>query len=330
MMDKIDILALKLIDGIGLKSLKNLVDSGHNPVDLSSMDEDELGQYIKGPGKKNAVDHIKNHFLACQEKAERLIDELRSNEIVIISYWDNDYPNLYKLIDKPPVFLYLKGDKSLLHHKSNIAIIGTRDCTDIGKKIAGNTARYFSENGFNIVSGLAIGIDTAAHKGALDANGKTTAIVVDVQKIYPFENIKLAEEILQSDGLLVSENPPGTIQHSGLLISRDRLQSGLSLGVFPIETDVVGGTMHTVQFAKDQKRLLFCPDLNKIPDYSLTDKQCQGVLKLINESVAEPYSKDDYDDIIRKLNEKQSVLFSSQDSDVDLPPSGQSLRIKGI
>ena len=105
---------------------------------------------------------------------------------------------------------------------------------------------------------MAIGIDTAGHKGTLEAEGLTTAVLTDIHKIYPEENVQLANKILDTNGLLVAENAPGTFPHRGLLVARDRLQSGLSLAVFPIETDVKGGTMHTVQFAQDQNRLLYC------------------------------------------------------------------------
>ena len=146
------------------------------------------------------------------------------------------------------------------------------------------------------------------------------------ENIFPEENKGLADNIVNNDGLLISENKPGTIQHRGLFVSRDRLQSGLSLGVFPIETDVIGGTMHTVQFSIDQKRLLFCPDFKKVPDYNLSAKQCRGVLKLIDENKAESYSRDDYDKIIEQLNKKQIDLLTKK----KLPPTGQNLRLDGF
>ena len=94
------------------------------------------------------------------------------------------------------------------------------------------------------------------------------------------------------------------------------LLSGLSLGVFPIETDVVGGTMHTVQYSQDQNRLLFCPDLDKIPNYPMEAQACQGVLKLIKDKIAVPYSKNTYEQVIKDLNNKLIELSQDQSSTI--------------
>lgn len=330
-MDKTDIFALNLIQGIGKKSLFNIIKSGLSTSEFISLDEEELGKYVKGPGKANAIDVIHNHFEQYQEKAVAEIDNLNENDIQVITYIESDYPYLYKKIPDPPVFLYIKGNKELLNYRKSIAVIGTRDCSVMGSNIAFNTAKYFAEQGYNIVSGLALGIDTAAHKGALDVNGKTTSIVTDVRKIYPEENIQLSEEMLNNDGLLVSENPPGTFPHRGLFVSRDRLQSGLSLAVFPIETDVKGGTMHTVQFAQDQNRLLFCPDLLSIPNYPLNFAKSRGVTKLISKGTATAYSKSHYQNILQKLDKYISLLWENKDrSDIRRDNKSEQLGLDGV
>ena len=311
-MNKTDIIALKQIDGIGDKSLFKIIESGHEVLDLTSMDEKELGQFIMGSRKKIAIKTLQNNFLEEQQAAERLLEDLNDNGMDITTFWDPNYPVLYKLIENPPVFLYSKGDISLLSHQDNIAIVGTRKCTDQGRKIALMTASHFAEQGFNIVSGLALGIDTAAHQGALKASGKTTAILVDVLEIYPEENKGLAEEIIDQGGLLVAENPPGTPAIGGMFVARDRLQSGLSLGVFPIETNVTGGTMHTVGFAESQDRLLFCPDLDVSTNYPPGSPGSQGVKMLIREKRAEKYTKKNYEAILEKLSNKKSGLFPGE------------------
>ncbi len=310
-MNKTDIFALSLVNGIGKKSLFNIISSGLSISELISLDENELGNYIKGSGKVNAINSIHDEFERNQEKAEREITNLNEIDIQLITYSDSDYPHLYKSIPDPPIFLYIKGNKELLNYRKSIAIVGTRDCSDVGRNIALNTAKYFSENEFNIVSGLAVGIDTAGHKGALEGKGKTTSIVTDVQKIYPEENIKLSEDILNNDGLLISENPPGTFPHRGLFVSRDRLQSGLSLAVFPIETDVKGGTMHTVQFAQDQNRLLFCPVLKRVPNYPSNFPKSRGVLQLIKEGKATAFNKTNYLEILNKLKDHEILLWEN-------------------
>ena len=325
--DKTTLFALSNIKGVGPKAIEKILDSGMEIHELRNLEPEKLGEYIRGgKNKEEAIEQLVDNFDQCIDRAEYQLNNYSDDNIVVLSRYDDNFPELYKLIPDPPLFIYVKGNIELLDNKKNIAIVGTRECTETGHTIAFSTAKYFAKADFNIVSGLALGIDTAAHEGALSVSGKTTSIVVDIENIFPEENKGLAEDIINNDGLLISENKPGTIQHRGLFVSRDRLQSGLSLGVFPIETDVIGGTMHTVQFSIDQKRLLFCPDFKKVPDYNLSAKQCQGVLKLIDENKAESYSRDDYDKIIEQLNKKQIDLLTKN----KLPPTGQNLRLDGF
>ncbi len=327
--NKIDIFTLNLIKGIGQKSLMNLVNSGFPIADLIAMDKDELGSYIKGSGKENAIDAIHNHYSDQQENAERELDNLKKNEIDLITFWDDDYPFLYKEIKDPPIFLYCKGNTSLLNYNQSIAIVGSRECSDHGRKIAFNTAKYFSEQGYNIVSGLAIGIDTAGHKGALETEGITTAVLTDIHKIYPEENVQLANKILESNGLLVAENAPGTFPHRGLFVARDRLQSGLSLAVFPIETDVKGGTMHTVKFAQDQNRLLYCPDLMSIPNYPSNFSKSRGVNQLINEGKATAFNKSNYKELLDNLKKHELLLWENTGNEEKMDNVQEQLILKG-
>ncbi|MBC8147261.1 MAG: DNA-protecting protein DprA [Bacteroidetes bacterium] len=309
-MNKSDIYALKQIKGVGDKSILNVISSKLQIQDIISMDEESLGQFIKGSRKVDAINEIQNNYSYYQDVAEQKLLDFESNEINVISYMDEKYPLLYKKIKKPPVFLYVKGNISLLKYQNSIAIVGTRDCSNHGEKIARNTAKYFAERDFNIVSGLALGIDTAAHKGAISVKGKTTAVVVDIKKIFPSENKQLSENILNCDGVLISENEPGAFVNRGLFVSRDRLQSGLSLAVFPVETDVKGGTMHTVGFAQEQNRLLFCPDISKI-NYEQGFSKIRGIEKLINENIAKPYTKNTYKEILVFLEEKRVKLLTT-------------------
>jgi DNA processing protein len=103
------------------------------------------------------------------------------------------------------------------------------------------------------------------------------------------------------DGLLLAENVPGSFVHKGMFVQRDRLQSGLSLAIFPIETDVEGGTMHTVRFAREQGRMIFCPDVGRIP-YERGYSKIRGIQKLLEDRWAEPYTKDAYELVLRKIS----------------------------
>jgi len=328
-MDTIDLYALNLIPGLGKKSLLNIVRSELTSSNLMSMDFDTFGVHVKGAGKKSAYEALKANFREYQEKAENDFSNMKDNGIEIISYSSASYPFLYKGISDPPIFLYAKGNFGLLNEKKSIAIIGTRECSDKGRDIAFKTAEYFTQNGFNIVSGLALGIDTEGHRGALSSKGKTTAILTEVDKVYPKENLKLAENIVANDGLLLAENPPGTYPHKGLFVSRDRLQSALSLGVFPIETDIKGGTMHTVRFSEEQKRPLFCPDLSTIPNYPMNFAKSRGVIDLIQSGRAKPYTKRNYDEIIELLKKSEQRLWEAQEP-IEKSSSEEQLSLKGF
>jgi DNA processing protein len=194
------------------------------------------------------------------EQAELSLLRCRERGVTPVSLASDLYPSLLRLIPDPPPLLYACGNLQLLTRVDAVAVVGTRNPTELGLRIARKVARHFAERGYVIVSGLAKGIDTAAHLGALDAGGATVAVLgTPLDRIYPAENRPLAERILEAGGLLVSERPPGASVNKRDFVRRDRIQSGLSLAVFPIQTGIAGGTLHTVKFARAQGRLLFCP-----------------------------------------------------------------------
>jgi len=140
--------------------------------------------------------------------------------------------------------------------------------------------------------------------------GNTASILVDVLDIYPKENIKLAESIIASNGVLISENLPGKAFGRAAFVSRDRLQSGLSMGVFVIESGIKGGSMHTARFAREQLRLVFVPDYSQVKDYPFRHEQYSGLKKLIESREASTYTSKDYNSIQEKLTFKRDKLQS--------------------
>jgi DNA processing protein len=309
-----DIYILSRIPGIGSASLKKILGQGFKSIsDLKSeVTENDLKLLIKGKFQQKAINIIKNNFESHIENIELEIYKASEKRIFIFSENDKEYPRAYKLIEDAPIFIYAKGNTRLLNLRDSITIIGSRDCSKIAYEIALKTSRYFARKKFNIVSGLAKGIDTAAHEGALSvSNGKTTAILVDIDKIYPSENKELSDRILEQGGLLISENPPGTMVRGNLLVKRDRLQSGLSLATFPIETKVGGGTMHTVRFSEQQNRLLFAPDFSLVKDYRINEVG-EGVKNLLNDGRASSFTKKSYNDLLIKLQKKKKQLFSKE------------------
>ncbi len=187
-----------------------------------------------------------------EEEAKRL-DELGIN---FITLWEQDYPIRLKNIFAPPLILYYIGDLSL-SNSNCVAIVGTRRPSLYGKKIAAKYSTELSKQGITIVSGLARGIDSIAHKASLKNSGKTIAVTgsgIDV--IYPPENKELYYDIAKN-GLIISEYPIGTKPDAQNFPKRNRIISGLSLGTLIVETRIQGGAMHTAEYALDQGREVF-------------------------------------------------------------------------
>lgn len=238
-------------------------------------------------------------------KAEKLITRHEEKNIKVIPISSEWYPEYLRLIEDPPKVLYAKGNIELLKEKDTMAIVGTREPTAIGIKAARKIAFTFANMGYTIVSGLALGIDTAAHQGALEApNGKTiTVLAGDLTQVYPAKNKRLATEILDRNGLWVSETPIGQPNNRGNFVKRDRIQSGLSLGTCPVQTPIKSGTQHTIEFTRKQKRYLFTP----IPlKRDAGENAIQGNLVLIESGVPILKDKKSYE-VIHEALQKYKV-----------------------
>jgi DNA processing protein len=182
------------------------------------------------------------------------LHEASDNHLLTIT--DPLYPELLRQIPDPPAWLFLKGDPDLLHHPQ-LAIVGSRNPTRGGRENATEFSRELAGQGLGITSGLASGIDAAAHEGALAANGITLAVVATgLDRVYPASNRELAHRIADS-GLLVSEFPPGTEPRPGHFPSRNRIISGLSLGVLVAEATEKSGSLITARLATEQGREVF-------------------------------------------------------------------------
>lgn len=176
--------------------------------------------------------------------------------IQVLKITDKEYPELLKKIHDPPEALYLRGDAGFLNGRC-IAVVGTRTATSYGKEIANRLSQDLSRCGFTIVSGLASGIDTEAHKGALAAGGATIAVFgCGIDTIFPRENTELAEEI-EKRGTLVSEYDSGVPGAKWTFPRRNRIISGLSVGVVMVEGHWDSGAMITAKLALDEGREVF-------------------------------------------------------------------------
>ena len=197
------------------------------------------------------------------DKSNKIIGESLKNNVFIISKFDEDYPFMLRNLignrgeDTSPLILNYKGNLSSIKDRQSIAIIGTRHPTKEGEEAGMYYAKYFAEKGFNIVSGLALGCDTIAHKGALSVNGTTTAILAHgLQMISPKRNEFIAKEILEKGGLLLSEYLFGVPAYNTSFVERDRLQAGLAIATIVIQTGIKGGTMHAVRTTINNNKIL--------------------------------------------------------------------------
>ena len=197
---------ISLIRNLGYKRYQRLIQGFNSKKALWNASKEQLLK-IEGIGK-NLSEVISNKRI--KNDVKRHIQYMNNHSIDIISIEDKEYPLLLKNIDNPPICIYIIGRKEILN-EANIAIVGSRDATEYGKYVAKDFAYKLSENGFNIVSGLARGIDSFAHIGAIKAKGNTIGVLGNgLDTIFPKENTKLAEEIIKTGGCIISEYPLGT------------------------------------------------------------------------------------------------------------------------
>lgn len=309
-MEPISILALQQIPDVGLRTIEKILSLSDIPEPTNSLDLIEILKIAKEKFGRISVpnpDQAKEGW----DNAHKIWDLSQQNNIQIISRESPRYPKYLSKIADPPALLHVKGNIDALN-KDCIAIVGTRKPTEYGISAAKKLGELFVERGYVVVSGLADGIDVAAHQGALEVNGITVAVLAHgLDTIYPTKNRKLADAILENNGVLVSEHPWGTKANRSYFIARDRIQSGLSLSVFVVETGIKGGTMHTVKFCKEQERILIVlkhpPDLIKHP-------KTQGNAQLISEKRADVVfeNDDDVDFVINEMNRVRNALSMYQ------------------
>lgn len=194
---------------------------------------------------------------AARIKAESIAAKCEELGIEIVSALDSTYPGRLLGIDDFPPIVYLKGSLDAWALPC-VAVVGTREASALGLSYAKQTANILASRQFCVVSGLALGIDTAAHMGALEAEGTTVAVLAHgLDTVSPATNRKLASKILESEGALISEHPPGTPAFAPEFVRRNRIQSGLSLASIMVESGEKGGSIHQARFTTQQKRRLY-------------------------------------------------------------------------
>jgi len=243
------------------------------------------------------------------------MDRIARGGIEVLTIDDPTYPRLLGMIPSPPPVLYLRG--SLLPEDDlAVAIVGTRRATSYGREVTTRIATGLAEAGVTVVSGLARGIDGAAHLAALNAGGRTFAVMgsgVDI--IYPSEHRNLAEQIVEN-GALISDYPPGRKPDAPNFPARNRIISGLSLGVVVIEAPNRSGALITVDFAADQGREVFV-----VPGSVLSDNSA-GCLRLLRDGARVIGTADDILDDLRIGQRREQVAVQQA-----LPLTDQERRL---
>jgi len=217
-----------------------------------------------------------------EDFAKEQLQRLSRCGVRLITFWDDDYPDLLKQIYDPPALLFIKGTLKK-EDKFSVAIVGTRQPSSYGKLVTERLTQELARKGLTIVSGLAYGVDMLAHKFALQSGGRTLAVLgsgVDV--IYPSENRGLAKKI-ESAGVLISEFPMGTDPDRNNFPRRNRIISGLSMGTLVIEAGLKSGALITAAMALDQGREVFAVPGNVDSPKSMGTNELikQGGAKLV-------------------------------------------------
>ena len=270
---------LSLIPCLGSVRKQRLLEVFEIPEKIYKASKQELLN-VKEIGEKIVNKILDNNI---RKAVKNHIEYLEKNNIQVVTIQDMEYPQMLKEIYDYPISLYVKGNANLLNSKS-IAIVGCRDASKYGEK----SAKYFGYNlaneGICVVSGLAKGIDSYAHIGALGANGNTIAVLGNgLDMVYPKENTELENKIIEKGGAIISEYPLGTKPDKMNFPARNRIVSGMSNGVLVVEAKEKSGTLITVDFALEQGRDVFVVPGNINSVYSVgTNRLIKEGAKLVS------------------------------------------------
>lgn len=307
-LDTVTILTLGALPGVGARTLFSLEAlKGKGPLSLEEiLDRNLLKKSVTRDDVMRAKDFAKVNIEIANSKGHK-----------IYSFYDEQYPiNLKGIPDAPPI-IYCAGRIEALQERS-IAVIGTREPTKHGETIAYKVTSWLANRGWNIVSGLAIGVDSIAHQACIDSPSKTVAVLAHgLEKIYPAANKDLAKKIIDSGGALVTEYPYNQKTFKTNFVQRDRIQAALSSAVVLVQTDTTGGSLHASKAILKYGRSLVVVGQSAL-DIRNGEMKIQGNMKLlygdrsdlleifkdpsIDESlIIKMFSKDDYENTERAI-----------------------------
>ena len=244
--------ALSRVQGLGCVGFKKLAGHFGDPTEALSASTTALAE-IQGLDQ-SVIDGLRN--FSAWDEAEKEIIRAEKAAVKIVPFTDSSYPARLRMIPDPPPLLYLKGEIRSDDEKA-VAVVGSRSTSDYGRRVARDLCRGLASLGFTVVSGMARGIDGTAHETSLNAGGRTIAVLGSgVDRVYPAEHDKLYRRISEN-GAVISEFPMGTRPLAFNFPARNRLISGLSLGVVVVEATEKSGSLITAALALEQGREVF-------------------------------------------------------------------------
>lgn len=290
------ILALHSINGLGSTRLKSLLNYFQDPRLIWKSGKNDLIKLGIPENVASIIDATVKNI-----DPEQYLLQLQTAGIKWVSIYDSNYPKLLKQISVPPIILYYKGE-ILESDERSLGVVGTRKMTGYGRAVTEKLVSDLVGAGVTIVSGLARGVDTIAHKVAIASGGRTLAVVAGgLNNIYPIENDSLSQQIINGFGAVISEFPPSYPSSPGNFPARNRIISGLSLGVLVTEAAEDSGSLITARLATEQGREVFA-----VPG-PITSSLSKGPIDLIKEGAKVVYQVEDILEEIGIKPNQQSI-----------------------
>ncbi len=311
------ILSLKKLKGVGNKTIQKILRDNKKELESTSNYTSNFLINLKNKSVIKGLDNTNIDWTTIQKNVANSLEIAYEKNISVLHPYMSEYPQRLLVNENFPPILFCKGDITILNSSKIVAVIGTREPTEFGKKMGLRLSSLLSADGYVIVSGLAVGCDTIGHLGALEATGKTIAVLptpID-KSVYPKENQKLADDIVEAGGLLVSEYEPGSqLQGRELvanLVARDEWQAGLSDGVIAIETSVTGGSNHAIKHAiKTETPLALFDYSSRLGDKFFEEDRYSGNVKYIRSNEAKPiFVQETVDSFKKDMKEYHSSLI---------------------
>ncbi len=272
-----DILTLYYLPRINSASIYKIV---RNYYSFEEMLEGEIPPELKPALQQGSFSG--DSLAGAKDKANEQAGRCKTNNVDIVTRWHNTYPSLLQEIGLPPALLFVQG-KLRQSDSAVISMVGKRECSEYGKRVAQDFAGFFAKNDFIVASGLARGIDTYSHKGAINAGGVTYAIIASgIDKLSPYSAKDLKDDIVSRGGAVVSEYPCGESAKVAYFPQRNRLISGIAKATIVVESDIKGGGLITAKFAWEQNREVYA-----VPG-RINSKESAGTNRLIMQQKAKP------------------------------------------